>query len=117
MTDKLLAYMDEHGIGEDDLLFPYSLLRAEWEAAQLPADGRTLNDMPADLPRTPPNKYGKTYRHGTTGGCGPGGCRCHWCRLATPNTGDGAELIHLGRHHRNRCPPQSRVITCHRSRG
>jgi len=52
MTDRLLAYIDEHGIGEDDLLFPYSLLRAEWEAAQLHPDGKSLEDMPPNLPRT-----------------------------------------------------------------
>jgi hypothetical protein len=81
MTDKLVAYMDEHHIGEDDLLFPYSLLRAEWEQAHPQPLRRTLAVMPGGLPPAiAPN--GRAYAHGTPNAYDTGGCRCEWCRLA-----------------------------------
>jgi integrase len=63
-------------LAPDVLLFP----------APQPATTRhrrpdTLPD-PDTLGRTDPNGHGRSYRHGTLSGYGPGGCRCHHCRNA-----------------------------------
>jgi integrase len=81
MTDKLLTYLEANGIGEDDLLFPYSALRTEWEAAHPKPARKSLADIPHGLsPVTASN--GRPYAHGTTNAYDTARCRCEWCQLA-----------------------------------
>jgi hypothetical protein len=97
--------MEEHGIGEHDLLFPHSRLLAEYEAAQPPIQARSLADMAPDIGRTEPNGRGLTYRHGTTSGYVAGRCKCDWCRLAyaeyrAARRAEGKDRPAKGRHSR-----------------
>jgi integrase len=81
MTDKLLTYLEEHEVGEDDLVFPSARLRAEWEAVHPKPPRKSLADMPTDLlPAISPT--GRAYRHGTPNAYDTARCRCEWCRLA-----------------------------------
>jgi integrase len=80
--DRLLAHIECHGLGEDDLLFPLALLDAEL-AVTKDAERRAVLTavVPDGLGRTAPNARGKTYPHGAMSGYIQGRCRCEWCRL------------------------------------
>jgi integrase len=83
MSNLLRAYITEHAIGDDDLLFPLSRLKAEVQAASQTAEPDPLVvPVPDDLGRTEPNAAGRTYRHGTMSGYNLGKCKCQWCRRA-----------------------------------
>ncbi len=81
MTDTLLDYMTRHGTGDEDLLFPYSRLHAEWEATQPSPARLTLSDMPDGL-KPVRSRSGREYPHGTTNAYDIARCRCVWCRRA-----------------------------------
>jgi integrase len=72
LVAKLKAYINEHGIGANDLFFympeatPASLL-------QLLAGSDTLD-------WTMPNSSGRRYRHGTLSAYTAGSCRCRNCK-------------------------------------
>jgi len=83
LTDKLLDYMEQHCIGDDDLLFPLSRLSGELDQARSSEVADVaLRAIPADLGRTDPNANDRTYSHGTIAAYCLGSCRCEWCRLA-----------------------------------
>lgn len=65
---------DEHGLGDDDLLFAMPGLPAR-PAVRAVAD-------PAALGLTRPNESGRHYRHGTLSAYAAGRCRCEHCRGA-----------------------------------
>ena len=71
---KIKAHIQEHGLGDDDLLFAMPELPAR------PAV-RALAD-PAMLGLTRPNESGRRYRHGTLSAYAAGRCRCEHCRGA-----------------------------------
>jgi hypothetical protein len=81
MTDKVLAYMEEFDIGPDDLHFPLSRLKAEHDKATV-VPLAVIGEIPDDLDRTPANRLGRTYRHGTMSAYTAGACKCDWCRRA-----------------------------------
>ena len=70
---KIAAHIEQHGLGDDDLLFPMP---------ELPQRSlRALAD-PATLGLTTPNDAGRRYQHGTLSGYSAGKCRCEHCRGA-----------------------------------
>ena len=71
---KIKAHIDEHGLGDDDLLFAMPELPARPPV-------RALAD-PATLGLTRPNESGRRYRHGTLSAYAAGRCRCEHCRGA-----------------------------------
>jgi hypothetical protein len=71
---KIKAHIQEHGLGDDDLLFAMPELPAR-------AAVRALAD-PATLGLTSPNESGRRYRHGTLSAYAAGRCRCEHCRGA-----------------------------------
>ncbi len=70
---KIAAYIEQHGVATEDLLFPMPEL--------LPRPLRLLTD-PATLGLTKPNAAGRRYQHGTLSGYSAGRCRCEHCRGA-----------------------------------
>lgn len=76
LTTKLRAFIKANNLGPDDVLFRY------------PEPVEPNRRVPTDLPdpdtlgRTEPNAEGRTYKHGTTTGYGPGRCRCRRCKDA-----------------------------------
>jgi integrase len=70
---KLRNHIQNRGLGSESLIFA------------MPADDDTpsahlrLVTEEEPLGRTPPNRLGRTYRHGMTG-YSLGGCRCDYCR-------------------------------------
>lgn len=79
MTDKLVTYLDEFSIGDDELLFPLSRLTEELLHHRETVEPTAVPD---GLGRTKPNAQGRSYQHGTIAAYGLGACRCEWCRLA-----------------------------------
>jgi integrase len=79
MTDKLVNYLDQFSIGDDELLFPLSRLTEELLRHQETVEPTA---MPEGLGRTEPNARGRSYEHGTISAYVLGACRCEWCRLA-----------------------------------
>lgn len=71
---KIKAHIDEHGLGDDDLLFAMPQLPA-WPPVRAVADRATPG-------LTSPNESGRRYRHGTLSGYAAGRCRCEHCRGA-----------------------------------
>jgi integrase len=71
---KIKAFIEAHGIGDDDLLF------AMHQLPQQPTL-RVLAD-PGTLGLTEPNDAGRRYRHGTLSAYSAGKCRCEHCRGA-----------------------------------
>ena len=69
---KIKAHVDEHGLGDDDLLFAMPELPAR------PAV-RALAD-PATLGLTSSDGSSRRYRHGTLSAYAAGRCRCEHCR-------------------------------------
>jgi integrase len=76
-TRLILDHIEKHHLSGDDLIFPLHLFDQELVTVLEPR-----KPMPADLGRTDPDERGRTYKHGTTTGYGPGRCRCPWCRRA-----------------------------------
>lgn len=72
---KLAAYIKEHGLRPDDLLFEHEQ-PTEARRRTRPA---TLPD-PKTLGWTEKNEAGRRYRHGTTSAYTAGRCRCQFCR-------------------------------------
>lgn len=77
LTTKLAAYVKEHGLGPQDLLFEHE---NPTEAKRLKRP-ETLPD-PKTLGWTDRNATGRRYRHGTLSAYTAGGCRCQHCRNA-----------------------------------
>jgi hypothetical protein len=76
ITAKLKAYVEERGLGRDDLIFQApGLEEPRIRKLRLVAD-------PDSLGRTEPNPEGHTYRHGTMTAYTLGRCRCDYCRGA-----------------------------------
>jgi integrase len=73
ITDKLKAYIGDHGLADDDLLFLMQQPKTQI---------RGLPD-PDTLGRTEPNAAGHTYKHGTPTAYTLGRCRCQHCRDAS----------------------------------
>jgi integrase len=74
---KLAAYVKEHGLDADDLLFEHEQpteARRRTRPAVLPD--------PMTLGRTEKNEAGRRYRHGTCSAYTAGRCRCQYCRDA-----------------------------------
>jgi integrase len=76
-TKLLLDHIETHGLSGDDLVFPLVLFERELVTVDEPQ-----KPMSTDLGRTDPDARGRTYKHGTATGYGPGRCRCQWCRRA-----------------------------------
>jgi integrase len=74
MVSKIKAFIELHGIGDDDLLFAMPQ-----HPAQPPL--RALAE-PSTLGLTEPNDAGRRYRHGTLSAYSAGRCRCEHCRGA-----------------------------------
>src|SRR6185437_3499989 len=74
IISKIKAFVEVHGIGDDDLLF------AMPPPAQQPSV-RVLAE-PVALGLTEPNDAGRRYRHGTLSAYSAGKCRCEHCRGA-----------------------------------
>jgi integrase len=74
IADKISAFVEEHGIGDDELLFSMPLLPKQ----------PTLSPSaePAALGLTKPNDAGRRYLHGTLSAYSAGKCRCEHCRGA-----------------------------------
>ncbi len=70
---KIAAHIEQHGIGEDDLLFAMP---------ELPQRSLRVLADPATLGLTAPNAAGRSYQHGTLSGYSAGKCRCEHCRGA-----------------------------------
>jgi integrase len=79
LSALLRAYVRQHRIGPEGLLFPLSRLQAEWRAAN-PEPEPVAVVVPEDLGRTEPNARGRTYAHGTMSAYTAGRCKCDWCR-------------------------------------
>jgi len=71
---KIRAHIEEHELGDDDLLFTIP------GQPQEPVP-RVLAD-PAQIGLTKPNAAGRRYLHGTLSGYAAGTCRCEHCRGA-----------------------------------
>jgi integrase len=74
---KLRAYVADHHLGPDDLLFtmPEPTGPARRRRPEVPSD-------PATLGLTEPNDKGRQYSHGTLSAYQAGRCRCRYCRDA-----------------------------------
>src|SRR5262249_36100124 len=72
---RLKAYIEEHRLGDGDLLFVYSPILGD-DVAKTAAVG------PTELGLTEPNDKGRRYRHGTLSGYNGGKCRCGYCKRA-----------------------------------
>lgn len=70
---KIAAHIEQHGIGDDGLLFAMP---------ELPQQSLRVLTDPAALGLTAPNAAGRRYRHGTLSGYSAGKCRCEHCRGA-----------------------------------
>ena len=70
---KIAAHIEQHGIGDDGLLFAMP---------ELPQQSLRVLTDPAALGLTEPNAAGRRYRHGTLSGYSAGKCRCEHCRGA-----------------------------------
>jgi integrase len=71
---KIKAHIEEHGLGDDDLLFAMPELPRQPSLRVLAG--------PATLGLTRPNDSGRRYRHGTLSAYAAGRCRCGHCRGA-----------------------------------
>lgn len=78
---EVLALLSEHssGMSPGDLLFPVSLVDPGYVEPRFRHEDVNLAEAEG---LTEPNDRGYRYRHGTTSGYGPGGCRCDYCRAA-----------------------------------
>jgi integrase len=74
MVSKIKAFIEAHGLGDDDLLFAMPQLPQQ-------ASLRALAE-PSTLGLTEPNDAGRRYRHGTLSAYSAGRCRCEHCRGA-----------------------------------
>lgn len=91
-TDRNVSLRDEvakaldrhvlaHELDDEDLLFNYGMLLTEIRTRKAEARAAALAlPIPADLDRTEPNAYGRTWRHGTLNAYIRAKCRCDWCR-------------------------------------
>jgi integrase len=70
---KIAAHVEQHGLGDDDLLFPMP---------EVPQRSLRVLADPATLGLTTPNDAGRRYQHGTLSGYSAGKCRCEHCRGA-----------------------------------
>jgi len=70
---KIAAHVEQHGLGDDDLLFPMP---------EVPQRSLRVLADPATLGLTTPNAAGRRYQHGTLSGYSAGKCRCEHCRGA-----------------------------------
>ncbi len=70
---KIAAHVEQHGLGDDDLLFPMP---------EVPQRSLRVLADPATLGLTTPNHAGRRYQHGTLSGYSAGKCRCEYCRGA-----------------------------------
>jgi len=75
LASKLVAHVNDAGLGPDDLIF--AMPPQDSPAARL----RAVPD-PVALGFTKPNAAGRHYRHGTMSGYNAGRCRCGFCRDA-----------------------------------
>jgi integrase len=73
---KIQAFVAEHGLGRDDLIFAMPLAEERTEPIL-----RLVLD-PASLGWTEPNDTGRTYRHGTKSAYSAGKCRCEHCKAS-----------------------------------
>ena len=73
IVTKIAAHIEQHGLGDDDLLFPMP---------ELPQRSLRALANPATLGLTTPNDAGRRYQHGTLSGYSAGKCRCEHCRGA-----------------------------------
>ncbi len=73
---NIQAFIAEHGLGPDDLIF--AMPPAEERAEPIL---RVVPD-PESLGRTRPNEAGRTYRHGTKSAYSAGKCRCEHCKAS-----------------------------------
>jgi integrase len=71
IMERLGAFIEEHGIGVDDLIFGYA-----------PTERAEVVDRSEPTGVTTPNAKGRQYRHGTLSGYSAGQCRCANCRRA-----------------------------------
>jgi integrase len=81
ICESIEKHVADHGLGEDDLIFPVALLQAEVRAIKAAQRAEVLaRPIPEGLTRTEPNDRGRTWRHGTLNAYVQGKCRCEWCR-------------------------------------
>ena len=73
IVGKIAAHIEQHDLGDDDLLFPMP---------ELPQRSLQVLADPATLGLTTPNGAGRRYQHGTLSGYSAGKCRCEHCRGA-----------------------------------
>ncbi|WP_025274197.1 tyrosine-type recombinase/integrase [Haloglycomyces albus] len=71
LCNKLLDFITEHEIGQNDLIFQYH---------EIPTKPKTKLSAPKG--KTEPNEKGRTYSHGTLSAYTAGRCRCDHCRRA-----------------------------------
>lgn len=75
LTTRLIAHIQETGLGENDLFFPMPKQHAPGTRLRAVPDGAALGF-------TKPNAAGRQYRHGTLSGYNAGRCRCLYCKDA-----------------------------------
>jgi integrase len=97
---KIKDHVSAHGIGDEDLLFPFSDLRPLLTARKV--------DESKDAGLTEANAAGRQYPHGTITAYSMGGCRCDRCRGAYATYLDTTPRCRKGQ------PPQSRAKRRHR---
>jgi integrase len=74
LIKKIRAYIEQRGLGDDDLLFEMPA-QAEKPTLCVVPDPETLG-------WTEKNAAGRTYRHGTLSGYSAGKCHCEHCRAS-----------------------------------
>lgn len=77
----VLSMLKTHTIdmGPDDLLFPVLKVKPDYTEPRFKVEEVDLSKAEGLTER---NDKGYQYRHGTTSGYGPGGCRCIYCTAA-----------------------------------